>query len=119
MSELRFKVLIFSAALVFLGVLLIHTLPAAIELNDIVAAFLAGFDTPISAGYSTDVISCWFILLFWIIYEKRHYQIKHGWLCALLGIFPGVAVGFSLYLFLRLEQLKKNDHLHAPDSKPS
>lgn len=72
---------------------------------DIIGAFAASFVNPYSSGYSVDVIACWLILTIWIIYEAKNRQIKYGWICLILGLFPGVAVGFALYLNLRFRQL--------------
>ena len=64
-----------------------------------------GFVNPYSSGYSSDVIACWLILMVWIVYEAKNKGVKHGWICILLGAVPGVAVGFALYLILRVKQL--------------
>ena len=106
MNEKAFKLSIIVSALIFLAVFVFHTAPAALEQGDMVAAFAAGFVNPFAAGYSTDVIMCWFILLFWVLYEARTKAIKHGWLCVILGAVPGVAVGFTLYLLVRNAQLQ-------------
>ena len=79
--------------------------PPLIEHPDIIGAFAAGFVNPYASGYSADVFCCWAILLIWVIYEAP--QVKYGWICLLLGIIPGVAVGFALYLLLRINQLKQ------------
>ena len=105
MNEKQFKLGIGLSALFFLAVLIVYTLPEAIAINDPVHAFAAGFVNPFAAGYSTDVIMCWFILLFWILYEQKNLNIRHGWICYVLGVFPGVAVGFALYLVIRQRQL--------------
>ncbi|MEL7428099.1 MAG: DUF2834 domain-containing protein, partial [Bacteroidota bacterium] len=57
-----------------------------------------------SSGYSADVIACWVILLICVIYESP--RVKYGWICLILGIIPGVVVGFALYLLMRTRQLK-------------
>ena len=47
---------------------------------------------------------CWFIMSSWIIYERKQYGYKYGYLCIALGMMPGAAVGFALYLYLRMKQ---------------
>lgn len=114
MTEKTFKLGIILSAGVFLAVLLIHTMPAAFETMDIIGAFAAGFVNPFAAGYSTDVIMCWFILLCWVLYEAKTFSVRGGWIACLLGIFPGVAVGFALYLLLRQKQLATRAEKAAP-----
>jgi len=105
MNEQNFKRAIISSTVIFMLILLFYTLPAVIDTGDIVVATLAGFVNPIAAGYSTDVITCWFILSFWIWFESKQYGVKRGWICILSGIIPGVAFGFCLYLIIRHKQL--------------
>ena len=105
MNETVFKRSIIIAAGVFLAVFLFYTLPAALELNDVVKSFAAGFVNPLATGYSVDVIACGFILIFWILFEAKHHNIRHGWVCMVLCIAPGVAVSFTAYLLLRQKQL--------------
>jgi len=88
---------------VFFGVVLV---PPLIASGDLLGAFAAGFVNPYASGYSMDVISCWFILAIWIAYEARVRSVKHGWMCLVVGVIPGVAVGFAAYLVLRSRQLK-------------
>ena len=71
---------------------------------DVLGAFAAGFVNPYAAGYSTDVILCWCVLAVWVWHERR-LNIGGRWLCLLLGIVPGVVVGFASYLLLRSRQL--------------
>jgi len=106
MTESRFKIAIILSALFFLVVFIAHTLPAVLANSDIIYAFTAGFVNPFAAGYATDAIMCWFILMFWVLYERHSFHIKHGWICILLGVIPGVAVGFALYLIVRQTQLR-------------
>lgn len=91
-------------AAIFLAVFFILAVPAAIADGDIIGAFAAGFVNPFAAAYSTDVIMCWAILASWVIYERTVYCVRHGWVALLLGIVPGVAFGFALYLFIRMTQ---------------
>ena len=105
MNEVNFKRSILGANLIFMLVFLIYTLPEALAMGDVIDVFLAGFVNPIASGYSTDVIMCWFILFFWVLFEAKQYGVKWGWICAPLGIVPGVAFGFCLYLIIRHKQL--------------
>lgn len=106
MNKLVFKVLLVAVAILFTLIFGVLIIPPLIENPDIIGAFAAGFVNPYSSGYSADVFCCWTILLFWVIYEYP--QVKYGWICLLLGVVPGVAVGFALYLLLRVHQLKDN-----------
>ncbi|MEP2102057.1 MAG: DUF2834 domain-containing protein [Parasphingorhabdus sp.] len=107
MNEAIFKSIIIAAALIFTLLFCIWIIPPLIADPDIIGAFAAGFVNPYSSGYSADVLACWIILVAWIAYEARAEDIRHGWICALLGIIPGVAVGFALYLLLRMKQLRE------------
>ena len=105
MKERLFKINVALIAAIFTLIFVVIIIPPLIENPDIVGAFAAGFVNPFASGYSMDVICCWIILLIWIIYEYP--KIKYGWICLLLGIVPGVAVGFSFYLIIRTTQLKE------------
>ena len=105
MSEGVFRSFIIAVAAVFTVLFCIVVVPPLIDNPDVLGAFGAGFVNPYASGYSADVISCWTILAAWVWFEAKSLSIRHGWLCLLLGIVPGVAVGFALYLLLRLNQL--------------
>ena len=107
MNSKSFQITVSLIALAFVVFFSASVVPALIEDFNILAAFAAGFVNPYSSGYSADVIACWLILVAWILYEKRNLNITHGWICILLGIIPGVAVGFAAYLLLRLKQLNE------------
>ncbi|MEO0441531.1 MAG: DUF2834 domain-containing protein [Pseudomonadota bacterium] len=109
MSTSFFKATIIFAAAIFLGVFCLIVLPPVLVSGDVVGAFAAGFVNPYASGYSTDVLACWVILVAWIAYEAKALGVRHGWICAVLGIIPGVAVGFALYLLLRMRQLQEGD----------
>lgn len=96
-SIFKAGLLVLAATFVLIFGLLV--VPPLIEHPDIIGAFKAGFVNPYASGYSADVFCCWFILALWIAYESP--KVKYGWICLLLGLVPGVAVGFALYLFLR------------------
>jgi len=106
MTEQKFKRAIIGSTLIFMLVFVFYTLPYALEVGDIIQVSLAGFANPITSGWSVDVISCWFILTFWVFFEAKQYGVKWGWICLPLGIIPGVALGFCLYLLLRHKQVK-------------
>lgn len=103
MNENIFKASIGIVAAFFTVYFCWKVIPPFLEHPDLIGAFGAGFVNPFAAGYSTDAICCWFILVIWILYERP--KVKHGWICVLLGIIPGVAVGFALYLVLRMKSL--------------
>ena len=96
-----FKAVIIAAALAFLTVIAFVVTPPLIAHPDVIGAFAAGFVNPYASGYSADTLACWVILSAWILYERHTYGIRHGWVCIVLGMVPGVAVGFALYLLLR------------------
>jgi hypothetical protein len=79
--------------------------PVLIETPDVIAAFKAGYVNPYSSGFATDAIACWLVLAAWVIYEKFDKGIKHGWIALLIGLVPGVATAFALYLVMRMRQL--------------
>ena len=105
MSESVFRALLIGAATAFTVFFACVVVPPLIENPDIWGAFAAGFVNPYSSGYSTDVLVCWFVLAVWVIYDAKAYAVQYGWLCLLLGIVPGVAVGFALYLLIRHKQV--------------
>ncbi len=112
MSDKVFKFGITSIAIIFTIIFSIVVIPPLIENPDIAGAFAAGFVNPYSSGYSADVFCCWAILLIWVIYEYP--KVKYGWICLIFGIIPGVAVGFALYLLLRMHQFKdKKDNQNS------
>lgn len=104
MRDQIFKTTIVLIAIIFTLIFGITIIPPFLENPDIFGAFAAGFVNPYASGYSVDVFCCWAILIVWIIYESN--TIRYGWVCILLGLIPGVAVGFALYLVLRMRQLK-------------
>lgn len=118
MKESTFKFTMCFIALAFTLVFAVVVMPPLIANPDILAALGAGFVNPYSSGYSADVLFCWAALAVWVFYESRGLAVKHGWVCLVLAAFPGVAVGFPLYLVLRngqVRQLTKN----APQSSCS
>ena len=106
MSENLFRRLLLLVALSFCVVFAVLIIPPLLANPDIIAAAAGGFVNPFAAGYATDVILCRVVLAIWVIFERQRYQIRGGWLALLLGVVPGVAVGFALYLLMRQRQLK-------------
>ncbi len=105
MTEPLFKATIIAAAAVFTALFAYWCIPPMIANPDIVGAFAAGFVNPYASGYAADTLACWVILTAWIAFEARTKGVRHGWIFAVLGIIPGVAVGFAGYLILRTHQL--------------
>lgn len=105
MSDGPFRITITLAGLAFLAIFLFVVIPPFLADPDIVGAFGAGFVNPYSSGYSSDVLACWVILAAWILFERKQYGVRHGLWCIALGVIPGVAVGFALYLLLRHRQI--------------
>ncbi|MEM8498048.1 MAG: DUF2834 domain-containing protein [Pseudomonadota bacterium] len=108
MNENLFKTLTLSVAVIFTVFFCVTVIPPLIDNPDIIGAFSAGFVNPYASGYSTDVILCWAVLAIWVVYEAQNYSVQHGWVCLLLGVVPGVAVGLSLYLLLRHHHFASN-----------
>ena len=105
MSETTFRIIMIGVAATFTAVFCVVVVPALIADGDIVGGFAAGFVNPYASGYSTDVIFCWVVMAVWVFYEARVHSVRRGWICLVLGVVPGVAVGFSLYLVLRHNQI--------------
>ena len=114
MKPTPFEFALLSVALVFTAAFGVLIIPALLQDRDIIGAFASGFVNPYASGYSTDVILCWVVLGMWTIRDARVHAIKYGWICLALGLVPGVAVGFPLYLILRGRQL--TEHTPHPSS---
>jgi len=97
MSQRAFEIAQIAVAVVFTLVFAIIVVPALIQDGDVIGAFAAGFVNPYSSGYSSDVLLCWLALAIWVV----------RWICLLLGVVPGVAVGLPLYIVVRSRQLKE------------
>ena len=119
-TERQFHIAVMAVASGFTALFALLVLPPLIEDPDIVGAFAAGFVNPYSSGYSADVIACWFILAAWVVFEAKSKGVRHGWLCLLIGVIPGVAVGLAAYLVVRSRQLVTNAKQlgGAPSNKP-
>lgn len=108
MTEKVFRGFLVFAAVAFTAVFSLVVVPPLLANPDVLGAFAAGFVNPYASGYSTDVFFCWGILAVWVLFEAKTLDVRHGWICLALGIVPGVAVGFALYLLLRHGQVLQN-----------
>lgn len=106
MSKSVYIGLLTAIAFLFTGYFILTVVPPLLVSGDVVGAAQAGFVNPFAAGYATDVILCWVVLVLWIVYEAKVERVKHGWICILLGVVPGVVVGMSCYLILRHQTRK-------------
>jgi Terpene cyclase DEP1 len=111
---------IFRALLIVLGstfavAFAVVCIPPLLVNPDVIGAFAAGFVNPFAAGYALDVIFCWLVLASWVTYEAKVHGIKHGWVALLLGLTPGVATGFAVYLLLRLTQAQRANNSQWPN----
>lgn len=97
-----FKGLLILLALGFALAFCVMVVPPLLAKPDVIDAALAGFVNPYAAGYATDTIMCWCVLAAWIWYEARTTGMRHGWIALALGVAPGVATGFAVYLLMRL-----------------
>ncbi len=100
-----YKAGLIAVIVIFTAAFMIMIVPPLLESGDLIGAFAAGFVNPYSSGYALDVILCWFVLALWVIKEARDDGVRHGWIALLLGVVPGVAVGFALYLLIRQQKL--------------
>ena len=105
MTESQFRIAVVAVAMAFTAFFSVVVVPPLLADPDVAGAFAAGFVNPYATGYSTDVIACWMILAFWVAFESKSRGVRHGWVCLLLGIVPGVAVGLAAYMLLRSRQL--------------
>jgi hypothetical protein len=104
MNPKAFKLAVALVGVIFTTLFCAVVIPPFIAHPDIVAAFAAGFVNPFASGYSIDVLCCYLLLVLWIVYERSN--VKYGWICLVIGVVPGVAAGFALYLLLRTYQLQ-------------
>ena len=109
MSTPLFRTLIAALGAAFTLAFAIVVMPPLVQHPDIPGALAAGFVNPYAAGYSMDTIACWCVLAVWVCYEAKTLDIRHGWVALLLGLAPGVAAGFAVYLLLRLRQIKTQE----------
>ena len=107
MSDRLFKILLWTVAIGFTGVFCVVVVPPLLENPDVLGAFAAGFVNPYASGYSADVFFCWAALAIWVVYEAKAHGINRGWICLVLGVVPGVAVGFAAYLLMRHSHFRR------------
>ncbi|MEM7612922.1 MAG: DUF2834 domain-containing protein [Pseudomonadota bacterium] len=107
MSERTFRLANIIIAIGFTVVFCIVVLPPLLTEFDVLGAFAAGFVNPYATGYSTDVFFCWAALAVWVVHEAREYHVRNGWICLVVGIVPGVAVGLALYMIVRGGQVNQ------------
>ncbi len=81
-------------------------LPTALQETDALRFVTDGWANVYASGYMLDTISCWWVLAVWIAYEASTGKVRHGWVALLLGVVPGVATGFAVYLLMRHKQLQ-------------
>ncbi len=105
MNEKQFRLVILAVAVSFTALFCVVVVPPLVDNPDVLGAFAAGFDNPYASGYSADVVACWLILAAWVAFDAKSKLVKHGWLCLVLGLVPGVAVGLAAYLLLRMRQV--------------
>ncbi len=104
MSLSMYRALLIALGAGFTLAFCIIVMPALIADGDILGGFAAGFVNPYSSGYSTDIFFTYAVLAVWVLYERSTLKIRHGWIALLVGVVPGVATGFALYLLIRLRQ---------------
>ncbi|MDD3763043.1 MAG: DUF2834 domain-containing protein [Nevskiales bacterium] len=100
-----FQTVLVVLALGFAAAFSIIVVPPLLASGDLFGALAAGFVNPYASGYSLDTIMCWCVLAAWVVHEARSAGVRHGWVALLLGLVPGVATGFAVYLLLRMRQL--------------
>lgn len=113
MQQRTFTLGITAIAAVFTLFFCATVVPPLLADPDIIGAFAAGFVNPYASGYSADVLCCWAVLAVWVWFESSSGAVRHGWVCLVLGVVPGVAVGFAFYLLLRLRQLPGHKGIEA------
>jgi len=107
-SDKIFKAILVLVIIGFTVFFFAYFLPPIIKDPDIVVILQSGFVNSYATGFSIDLIACWVVLILFVFYESKTKSIKYGWVCILLGLVPGVVVGWSVYLILRNSQLGNN-----------
>lgn len=107
MNEKIYKLSLIALAISFTTIFCVVVVPPFLKNPDVLGAFAGGFVNPYATGYSTDVLFCWAAFAIFVVYEAKTISVKYGWLCLILGIVPGVAVGLAVYLLIRQKQLKR------------
>jgi len=110
MSRSMYRGLLWLLALLFAASFSAVVLPSYLaEQPGLFAAFAAGFVNPYASGYALDAILCWWVLAVWVAHDAHAHGIRRGWIALLLGIVPGVATGFAVYLLMRSKQMETRD----------
>lgn len=104
MNIKAFRIILIFLAVAFTVVFATVCIPPFLSDPDVIGAFGAGFVNPYASGYAFDIFFTWGVLAAWVLYEAKVHGIRHGWIALVLGVVPGVAVGFAVYLLLRLKQ---------------
>lgn len=105
MNEKLFRLALILVAIGFTLAFCVMVVPPLMANPDVFGAFAAGFVNPYAAGYATDVLFCYAALAILVVYDAKVLSVRHGWICLVLGIVPGVAVGLALYFLVRHAQL--------------
>ncbi len=110
MSRSVYRGLLWLLALLFAACFAAVVLPAYVaDQPGLIAAFAGGFVNPYASGYALDAILCWCVLAVLVAHDARAHGIRKGWIALLLGIVPGVATGFAVYLLMRSKQMETRD----------
>lgn len=104
MNTSAFRLPLLALAAGFTVAFALICIPPFLDNPDLIGAFAAGFVNPYSSGYALDIFFTWGVLAVWVLHEAKTRNIRHGWVALVIGIVPGVAVGFAAYLLIRLKQ---------------
>ena len=107
MNQRSFLYVMGAIGVAFTMAFAVLVVPSLLKDMNVFSAIAAGFVNPYSTGFALDTLTSWLVLTVWIVYEARSSGIKHGWIAILLGLIPGTATGFAVYLILRTVQLSK------------
>lgn len=99
-----FRLSLLVLAAIFTIAFTVICIPPFLENPDIIGAFAGGFVNPYATGYALDVFVTWGVLAAWVLHEAKTKAMRHGWVALVLGLVPGVAVGFAVYLLIRIKQ---------------
>ena len=106
MNTRTFRICLLLLAAAFTVAFVAICIPPFLKNPDIMGAFAGGFVNPYASGYALDIFVTWAVLAVWVLYEAKAKGVRHGWIALVVGVVPGVAVGFAVYLLLRLKQGK-------------
>jgi len=107
-NKKMFRLLLWMLIILFSLFFFISFLPHVISDANIIIVLQSGFVNPYATGYSIDLIATWLVLIVLVLHESHTHKIKGGWLCILLGLVPGVVVGWAAYLLLRSKQIESS-----------